>query len=288
MSNSYLKNIFKQTVYKNYLNQKGNFTYYGEKVFFPKNSTTFKLAMRDGIYEHEILKFIQSNIKDHSTYIDVGANIGLMSIPVLAMNTSIKVLSLEASPNTFNFLKQTRDNCSFKERWSIYNKAVSNSNKEIDLFITSNSDGAFESIMDTRRVSFSGTVKVPGITIDELWASLNKPAVSFIKSDIEGALTTSKEITDPMNKSFACGEIAAALVKNGDLSEAGKILLQIGNSSQEAEAYRQAGEAIIETGHAEELSNWLEEIPSPQARAYTCMGAVDGMMKLAENKLQEK
>ena len=41
--------------------------------------------------------------------------------------------------------------------------------------------------MDTRRVSFSGTVKVPGITIDELWASLNKPDVSFIKSDIEGA-----------------------------------------------------------------------------------------------------
>ncbi len=187
MSNSYLKNIFKQTVYKNYLNQKGNFTYYGEKVFFPKNSTTFMLAMKDGIYEHEILKFIQSNIKDHSTYIDVGANIGLMSIPVLSQNKSVKVLSLEASPNTFNYLKKTHENCSFKERWSIYNKAVSNSNKEIDLFITSNSDGAFESIMDTRRVSFSGTVKVPGITIDELWASLNKPAVSFIKSDIEGA-----------------------------------------------------------------------------------------------------
>ena len=184
---SYFKKIFKQTVYKSYLNQKGSFTYYAEKVFFPKNSTTFKLAIRDGIYEHEILKFLLNNIKDNSTYIDVGANIGLMSVPILEQNKSIKVISLEASPKTFVFLKKTWENSRFKERWTIYNKAVSNTNEEVDFFITSKADGAYESMKDTKRAAFSGTIKIPGITIDEIWTSLNKPFVSVIKSDIEGA-----------------------------------------------------------------------------------------------------
>lgn len=187
MSNSFLKKYFKKTIYKSYLNYKGNFTYYGEKVFFPKNSTTFRIAMRDGIYEHEILKFIQANVKDNSVYFDVGTNIGLMSIPILHQNRRVKVVSFEASPNTYEYLKRTWENSSFKERWTILNKAVSNNNNEIDLYIASNADGAYESIMDTKRVSFSGTVKVQGITIDEIWNSMNNPAVSFIKSDIEGA-----------------------------------------------------------------------------------------------------
>ena len=63
---SYLKKVLKRTAYKSYLNQKGSFIYYAEKVFFPKNSTTFKLAIREGIYEHEILKFLLNNIKDNS------------------------------------------------------------------------------------------------------------------------------------------------------------------------------------------------------------------------------
>lgn len=187
MSNTFLKKFFKKTIYKSYLNYKGYFIYYGEKVFFPKNSTTFRIAMRDGIYEHDLLKFIQANVKDNSVYFDVGANIGLMSIPILYQNQKVNVVSFEASPNTYGYLKRTWEKCSFKARWTILNKAVSNNNKEIDLYIASNADGAYESIMDTKRVSFSGTVKVQGITIDEVWNNMKNPAVSFIKSDIEGA-----------------------------------------------------------------------------------------------------
>ncbi len=187
MSNSFLKKLIKSTVYKWFLNQKGSFTYYGEPVFFPKNSSTFNLAIRDGIYEQDILKFISAFVKDQSVYIDIGANIGLMSIPILKRHTTVRVLSFEASPNTFKYLKKNWGNSSVKDRWTIYNNAVSNSNDEMDFFTTASADGAYESIKDTKRVSFSGRIKVQGITIDEVWTSLNKPLVSFIKSDIEGA-----------------------------------------------------------------------------------------------------
>jgi FkbM family methyltransferase len=187
MRGSYLTRLLKQTVYKSFLNRKGSFKYYGEQVFFPTNSSTFNLAIRDGIYEHDILKFLLNSIKDNTAYFDIGANIGLMSIPLLKANNTIKVISVEASPNTFKYLHKTREHASFKERWSVYNYAVSNNNDDVELYTAGGADGAYDSLRDTRRAKFSGKIKVPGITIDELWATLGKPAVSVIKIDIEGA-----------------------------------------------------------------------------------------------------
>lgn len=111
------------------------------------------------------------------------------------------------------------------------------------------------------------------------WALFNIVKTQLKKGDIEGAVTTSKEIMDTMNKSFACGEIASAFVKKGELAEAKKVLLHLGNSSREAEAYRRTATAFVETGYAEKLANWLDEMPSPQARVSACIGAVDGIMK---------
>ncbi len=187
MSHFSLKKIIKATFYKRYLNQKGSFKYFGELVFFPKNSTTFNLAIKDGIYEFDILKFIINSIKEDSVYIDIGANIGLMTIPVLKKMPAVKVLSFEASPNTFSYLKRTWESSTVRDRWTIYNNAVSDNNAEIDFFTATGAEGAYESMQDTKRVSFSGKIKVAGITIDEIWRSRNQPPVSFIKSDIEGA-----------------------------------------------------------------------------------------------------
>ena len=187
MANSYLKKIIKATLYKRYLNQKGFFKYFDEQVFFPKNSTTFNLAIRDGIYEQDILKFITGFVKENSVYIDIGANIGLMSIPLLKKHPALRVLSFEASPNTFGYLKRTWERSTVRDRWMIYDHAVSNVTGEIDFFTATGADGAYESIKDTKRINFSGKIKVPCITIDKVWSDLGKPVVSFIKSDIEGA-----------------------------------------------------------------------------------------------------
>lgn len=187
MLRSFLKKIIKNSVYKWFLKQKGCFKYFGETVFFPKNSTTFNVAIRDGIYEEEVLRLLVSNLKDNSVYFDIGANIGLMSIPVLKYNATVTVISVEASPTTFAFLKKTWQHSGFKERWTIYHNAVSNYSGEMDFFMSANADGSYESMKDTGRTTFSSKIIVAGITIDEIWTSSGKPMVSVIKSDIEGA-----------------------------------------------------------------------------------------------------
>lgn len=121
---------------------------------------------------------------------------------------------------------------------------------------------------------------------DELnfsFALYNIVKAQLEKDDIVGAIATYQEITDTMNKSFACGQIASAFVKKGKIAEAKKILLNLGNSSREAEAYRQTASVFVEMGYTEELANWIDKIPTPQARVCACLGAVDGIRK-AEGK----
>jgi len=119
------------------------------------------------------------------------------------------------------------------------------------------------------------------------WALYNIAKAQIEKDDITGAVTTAQKIADPMNKSFAYGAIASAFVKKNQLADAKKILSGMGNSSWEVQAYRQTAKAFVETGHTKELANWLNDIPSPQARACACIGAVDGIMK-SEKENQNK
>ena len=111
------------------------------------------------------------------------------------------------------------------------------------------------------------------------WALYNIVKTQLEKDDIVGAIATYKEIAYARNKSFACGRIASAYVKKGEIAKAKQILSSLGNSPKEAEAYRETAMVFVETGHAEELADWLDEISTPKARVYACIGAVHGIMK---------
>ena len=95
-----IKRIIKLYPYKWFLNLRGYFIYFGQKVYFPKNSTTFLSTLHAGVYESNVLALINAYCKPDSYFFDIGTNIGTISIPVLSNNSNIKVVSFEASPNT--------------------------------------------------------------------------------------------------------------------------------------------------------------------------------------------
>src|ERR1051326_4062271 len=86
---------------------RGQFTYYGHAVHFPLGSEIFKFACEQGIYERETLYLIMSIVKPGTTYFDVGANIGLLSVPIVAERPGVQVVSIEASPTVLPFLNKT-------------------------------------------------------------------------------------------------------------------------------------------------------------------------------------
>ena len=60
----------------------------------------------NGIYEEETINFICKRIKPGGVFLDVGANIGAITIPVSKQRKDIDVISLEAAPWIFDYLNQ--------------------------------------------------------------------------------------------------------------------------------------------------------------------------------------
>ncbi|MEI6429389.1 MAG: FkbM family methyltransferase [Pseudanabaena sp. ELA607] len=182
-----IRKSIKQWLYGKCPGFAGAFPYFGTKVYFPKNSLLFKLACQQGIYENQNLDILSLLIKPNSTYFDVGANIGLMSIPILYRDNSCRVVSFEPSPNTLDFLNRTAESSNFSDRWTIVGKAAGSQVGTLDFFIASPDMGAYDGFKDTKRENTNNRIQVPVTTIDIEWEALGKPPVSVIKIDVEGA-----------------------------------------------------------------------------------------------------
>ena len=110
-----------------------------------------------------------------------------MSIPVLVKNNNCKVISIEPSPSSFQYLQKTFLNSPFKERWQIINKAVSNVNTTANFTMFSEDYSAFEGLKNTKRIICEQKeILVDVLTLDEIWSNLKNPPISFIKIDVEG------------------------------------------------------------------------------------------------------
>ncbi len=59
-----------------------------------------------GIYEETTLKLIQKQLRPGSVWLDIGANIGSVCIPVAKTSPDIPVLAVEASPKMVGFLEK--------------------------------------------------------------------------------------------------------------------------------------------------------------------------------------
>src|SRR5262249_50099124 len=112
------RGIAKKWIYGHCPGLSGAFPYFGTRVFFPKNAFIFKIVCSEGIYEHELLRQIEGVLRPGSWYFDVGANVGLMSVPVLSMRNDVRVLSIEASPNSHPYLHKTWSESPWKDRWT--------------------------------------------------------------------------------------------------------------------------------------------------------------------------
>ncbi len=165
----------------------GSFPYLGTRVFFPKDSLIFHLACEEGIFEIENIGIISRLIAPNTVYFDVGANIGLMAIPILRYCPSCTVVSMEPSPNTIQFLAKTAKKSNYGSRWHIIEKAAGSSVGNIEFHICAAELGALDGLKDTKRAGETNKVSVEITTLDAEWEEMGRPSVSVIKIDVEGA-----------------------------------------------------------------------------------------------------
>ncbi len=171
------------------LRKSGHFVYFGQPVFASMNSVIVERIMREGVFEPEILSAMDSFSAQDSCVFDVGANIGVMSVALLAKRQDLRCVSIECSPFTFPLLRKTQQISSWKERWTIVEAAASDANGTVSFYTSGADRGAYDGLEDTGRGGATQEVSVTAKTIDNIWLEVGKPQVSMIKIDVEGGET---------------------------------------------------------------------------------------------------
>lgn len=163
------------------------FWYFGCRVYFPKRSFAFYAACEQGVFEQENVVLLQKFCEPETVMFDVGANIGLMAIPVLNTVIKSRVVSFEPSPNALPWLTRTVRESPFDGRWSIVSKAVGDETGQTTFTLMSPEFGSFDGVKPTNRVAEDRSITVEVTTVDTEWKLLGQPKVSVLKVDVEGA-----------------------------------------------------------------------------------------------------
>ena len=166
---------------------RGSFIYDQVRVYFPRHSHIFKRACAEGIYENRLLSTLAGLLKDNSVYIDVGANIGLMSIPILRHHKTCQVWSFEPSPNTLSYLNRTVEGSRYRDRWRVIGKAAGAVTRSVELHMCRPGVLGFRQFGTTGRKQIIAKNIVEMTTLDLEWEAAGCPQVSVIKIDAEGA-----------------------------------------------------------------------------------------------------
>lgn len=145
-----------------------------------KESISFDLFF-DGVYEKDLIDFLIKNIPKNGAFIDVGANIGAISILVASARPDVKIFAFEASPFVYSYLKINVVSNNFHNITHI-NRAIHNiDNLEMDFFSPEDlyGKGSFSPVFTTV------SEKVKTLRLDNYFTT-NSIIPDYIKVDVEG------------------------------------------------------------------------------------------------------
>jgi FkbM family methyltransferase len=143
-----------------------------------KENIGFEILI-NGSYEPDTVNFIASRIKPGSTLLDVGANIGAISIPVTKKRPDLNVICIEAAPWIVKYLQENIFANGISVM-TVLNRAISDLTGEEVLFYSPQEKFGKGSLSP---VFTQEGIKVSTVTLDELAMGRE---VGFIKIDVEG------------------------------------------------------------------------------------------------------
>jgi FkbM family methyltransferase len=136
----------------------------------------------DGIYEKSIVDLIVNKLPTGGTFLDIGANIGAISLSVAQARADVAIVGLEASKKIYKYLEMNvRENAHNNVR--IIKKAAYNKDGEVLKFFAPEEKfgkGSFSPVFT------DDAEEVETITLDTLWKTDCNVRVDLVKIDIEG------------------------------------------------------------------------------------------------------
>lgn len=136
----------------------------------------------NGIYEEVTSAFFARRLSKGGVFLDLGANIGTITIPLRKKRDDARIVCVEAAPWLFDYLRNNLDRNKFPDVVAVNKALYSKDNEVLDFFSPDEKFGKGS----LSPVFTKEGVKVTTITLDTLVKEAGLSVVDMIKIDVEG------------------------------------------------------------------------------------------------------
>lgn len=163
--------------------------YAGFTLVYSRRNSLVERIERWGSYEQATIDAITRALSASAsrTLVDVGANIGLVSLAVLATLPDAKVYAFEPGAQQRSLLAETIRRNGLERRLELSPLALSDTAGEARFAVHPSRNAAGDGFRDTGRSGRSRLVTVETETLDAWWEKQGRPEVAVVKLDTEGS-----------------------------------------------------------------------------------------------------
>jgi FkbM family methyltransferase len=154
----------------------------GGRVTVRWDEVVGRKLLRDGSFERAEMDAMLENVSPDGTVVDVGANVGLLTIPLALV--AAHVIALEPLPQN---IERLRENVRRNDLANVIVVEAAAGATDGTAVLHSAADPAFGSLREVVKYRTSGDIEVRLRSLDSLWHELMRPAVELVKIDVEGA-----------------------------------------------------------------------------------------------------
>ena len=135
--------------------------------------------------EYEEMKFIESIIVDRDIVVDVGANIGAISVLAASKGKNVLVFAFEPTKKIIPLFLENVGINHFGNKIKLIEKAVADKNGKIEFILESESE--INHIASSQNTKREKSISVDCITLDKFFKDNSLKKINFLKVDVEGA-----------------------------------------------------------------------------------------------------
>lgn len=170
-----------------------NRSYSGYKLFYTRGAgliERIRFGNLNRVYEYDLVDSLSKELLKHesSVFLDIGTNIGLISLAVLQKVPKVKIFGFEPGPIAYKSFATTIFANQLENQVTLLNEALNKEPGEITFYTHNDKDSSGDGMIDTLRAeSKSTSITVKSNTLDK-WSKENKVSkIHVVKIDIEGA-----------------------------------------------------------------------------------------------------